>query len=644
MGKTILALKAAHDARVADEFNGGVAWINCELAPGREDCLRQMARVFFGDRMEQESIHDCERRVAEHLDHGAALVVFDNFETVSKDARIVQWLAGLRPPARALITTRNSPAGVNGRVIRIDELQAAEARELFLGRATRDGADLSGQEAAADAICAAVGRQPLAIELLAARAATAPLHRLLERVKKSADVIANTSDSADTDRHRTAKLCIEWSFKELSSPARELLRRLCVLPNGASIGAIKAVLGTDDWDEAADELVAVSVWRLSGRRWTIHPLVRDIALEQLGEDRAVLERLAARALARFIGAGAEATRRLAAEPAAIKGALDWCVAELPNVVAAAEFAFAAEDWASVSQIASSLFHLFQIRGHWSDAERLYTLALEAARRSGDRAGQAAALNHLGWVDRQQGRWSEAEAAHHEGLALWRALGDPRGEGNTLKHLGRMLQLRGRLDESAAVCRQALDLLQAAGDPIGEAKTLAYLGNIHRFQEHWDQAVQVYEQALAISRRIGDLYDEGEILRHLAQIHHRQGRPDLAKQALQRSLTIWRAFDDRYSEAVILDVLGAVLRDEGRWSESEAMLLQGLSVFREFRDRRKEGGALLNLAQLDAVRGAMASALDLGLRSVAVLEQTQDQWLLDRSRQFIATLTPPPGGP
>ncbi len=60
MGKTVLALKAAHGGRAEDEFTGGVAWINCELAPGRDDCLRQMARVFFGDRMEQEPIDDCE--------------------------------------------------------------------------------------------------------------------------------------------------------------------------------------------------------------------------------------------------------------------------------------------------------------------------------------------------------------------------------------------------------------------------------------------------------------------------------------------------------------------------------------------------------------------------------------------------------
>ena len=406
----------------------------------------------------------------------------------------------------------------------------------------------------------------------------------------------------------------------------------------AQAAVITAVTGTEAWDLGAEELVAASVWRLSGRRYTMHPLVRQIALEQLVTNRAEGELRAARELTNFICARGEEARRHAADPAALKGAIDWCETELRNLIAAADFAFAAEDWTAVSRLATALLTIFQIRGHWSDAERLYALSLAASRHSGDRAGEATALNQLGWVYRQQGRWSEAEAAHRESLSLWQAIGDHRGKGNTLKHLARMLQLRGRLDESSTVCEQALALLRAAGDPLGEAKTLAYLANIHRFQQRWEVAVEVYQQALAISRRIGDLYDEGEILRHLGQIYHHQVLYDQAKQALQRSLTIWRAFDDRHNEALILDLLGAILRDEGRWNESQAMLDQSLAVFREFRDRRNEGATMLNLARLDAARGNPASALDRGCQAVAMLEESQDEWLLSRAREFVSELT------
>jgi hypothetical protein len=55
--------------------------------------------------------------------------------------------------------------------------------------------------------------------------------------------------------------------------------------------------------------------------------------------------------------------------------------------------------------------------------------------------------------------------------------------------------------------------------------------------------------------------------------------------------------------------------------------------REFRDSRMEGKAMLNLAELDAVRGDIPAALDRGREAIAVLEDTQDEWLLERARLF-----------
>ena len=59
MGKTALAVKAARDAMAAGELPGGVAWINAELEPSLDECLRQAMRVFFGERTEQEPIEIC---------------------------------------------------------------------------------------------------------------------------------------------------------------------------------------------------------------------------------------------------------------------------------------------------------------------------------------------------------------------------------------------------------------------------------------------------------------------------------------------------------------------------------------------------------------------------------------------------------
>ncbi len=634
MGKTATALQVAHNARAAGELPGGVAWINSELVLSLDESLRQAAGVFFGDRMEQQTADECGRRVIEHLAHGDALVVFDNFETVAHDSQLICWLARVRPPTRILITTRELAPGLSGRVVAVPELCPDEAQRLFTERATRAGATMTAGEVAIEELCSAVGGQPLAIELLAARAAMVPLPRLIQRARKSLDVIAAASDPTRPDRHQSAQRCIELSVKELSSAARDLLRRICVFPAAVGPTVISAVVGGQDWDAGAEELVAASVWRLSADRYTMHPLVRQFAIQELAESRSEVERQAAQGLMRFVVSRAEQAPVRQDQPAAVKAAIDWCEAELRNLLAAADFAVAAEEWDSVIRFASALFGFFQIRGHWTDAEHLYTQSLSAARRAGPRSAEAHDLNRLGLIHRQLGRWALAEAAHRDSLVIWRELGDRRGEGNTLKHLAGMLQLRQSYDESAILCQQALERLREAEDKVGEAKTLIYLGNVHRLSGRDQAAVAVYEHALALSERIGDRYDEGAILRRLGQVFHQQGRGDEAKEAFARGLTIWRAFDDRHNEAVILDDLGALLRDQERWGEAEAMLKQSAIVFQKFGDRRKEGGSLLNLAKLHAARGEHETALDLGRQAARVLESTEDHWTLARAREFV----------
>jgi class 3 adenylate cyclase/tetratricopeptide (TPR) repeat protein len=637
MGKTALAVKAAYDAMRFGELPGGALWINAEVKPSLDECLRQAMRVFFGERTEQEPIDVCATRLYEHLDQEDALVLLDNFETVVHDQDLIRWLAGLPPKAKVLITTREIPPGLPGQVIAVEELSPAEAQALFTARALRAGAVTLGQESVVDRICAAVGCQPLAIELLAARAALAPLSRLLERVLKSPDVIDARQDPTRPDRHRNAISCIELSFKDLSAAAADLLRRMSVFPAGASGAIITAVMASQSWDDAAEELVAASVWRLSGRRYTMHPLVRQVALEELRQVRGELERRAALAVTQFICLRNSRAPVRQDPTAELKMVIDWVEAELSNLAAVASFAFAACEWECVLNLATAIFNFFQVRGHWTEAELLYAQALEAARHCGDRAGEARILNFLGLVYRQQGRWGEAETAHRNSLAIWREIGEKRGLGHTLKHLGRIVQLRQRYGESAVLCQQALELLREVADPLGEAKALAYLGNVYRFDGRYEEATAVYKQALEISRLIGDRYDEGGILRRLGQVHHVQGHHDQAKEDFQQSLTIWRSFDDRYNEAVILDNLGALFRDMARFSEAQTMLEQSLAFFRQCGDRRKQGTSLVNLAKLDAARGQRTAALDLGTQAVAIFEQTEDSWLLCRAREVLADL-------
>ena len=68
MGKTALAVKAAHDALAAGELPAALPGSTASSQPSLDECLRQSMRVFFGERTEQEPIDVCAVRLADHLE------------------------------------------------------------------------------------------------------------------------------------------------------------------------------------------------------------------------------------------------------------------------------------------------------------------------------------------------------------------------------------------------------------------------------------------------------------------------------------------------------------------------------------------------------------------------------------------------
>jgi class 3 adenylate cyclase/tetratricopeptide (TPR) repeat protein len=583
IGKTALVLLAAHAAHADGELPGGVAWLNCELQPSCDECLRQMAEVFFGDRMEGEHAERCQGRVMEHLQQCDALVIFDNFETTASDAALLRWLSQMRAPARALVTTREVPPGLRGQVVEIRELPRDEAVALFIERATAAGFDSTLDphlSPLVNDLCAAVGDQPLAIELLAARTTRLPLPRLLERVRRDLAVLDAQGDPTRPDRHQNMRACFSLSYETLSADARRFLLHLSVLPDGAGVEVITAVMETEDWDEAAEELVTASVWRFDGRRYHVHPLVRQFSSERLGSGRADAERHVTRAVTQLALMKGKLTERGVARSDLMVAALDWMEAEWRNLLACADVAFAAQDWVTVSDLSDALYHFFRVRGYYKDCENLYSRTLLARRALGDRMGEGKTLNQLGFAHWSQARGAEAEVCYRQSLTISREVGNRAGEAGTLNNLGLVYWSQGRWAQAEECYRQSLAIFQEVGDRVAEGPIFNNLGNVYYKQQRWTEAERCYRQSLARRREIGDRVGEGRTLNNL----------------------------------------GNVYANYQRWTEAEECYHQCLSIAREVGDRSDEGEALKDFAELRAAQGDLSAALELG-RQAVVLSQT-----------------------
>ncbi len=583
VGKTALALAAAHTKGV---FRDGIAWLNCELKFGRDESLRQIANVFFGDRMEREPINRCNDRVVKYLREHDALVVFDSFNAIAGDARLLRWLSDIRNFACILITTHVIPPDLQGEVIDVPPLPQDQAVAMLIKRASARGWSVSELQTI-EQLCNTVAGAPLAIELLAARIEK-PLLLLQALQKQIDDVIKKGANIPPWYKNILA--CFALSYDALTPPAQELLLRLAVLPNGADDELMTAFTPNGEWAPLAEELTKGFLCRATGGYYTMNPIIRRFAIEHAGSG--CVE--AARSVIRLAIGKLEKTEPNAVLPMVIVAALDWIEAEWRNLLACAEIAFAAGEWALVSDLSYHLFYFWTVRGYWSDAEYLYKQALAGTRASGDQRAEARSLHDLGVVYQAQGRWAEAETTAKQGLAIQQRIGDRYGEGYAMGQLADVYGLQGRWEEAEELYHQRLTIARELEDHLGEGRTLGSLGNVYRLHGRWTEAEQMYKECLRIKGALGDRLGVGYSLGDLGMVYEGEGRWPEAEATYLQSLEIIREFGNRFSEREILNNLSSVYRLQKRWKEAESTYQKAIAIQEELGDRLGFGTNLRNL--------------------------------------------------
>jgi len=637
MGKTTLALTCAHDALRAGEIPGGVVWVNCETGPSHDECLRQAASLFFGDRSESEPTAALAKRIAKHLVDNRGLIVLDNFETVAGDNELIRWIAEVRAPARILITTRVTPQGLAGQVISVMELTDDAAITLFYTLTKKAGLRVAPPRPTVTALCNWVGCQPLGIELLAARAVTVPITQLLKQLEtKGIGVLDARGDPTKPSRHQSSQACISLSFESVSVEAQTLLQALSVLPAAFNADLVAHVTGTEAWYDAADELINASLWRLVGDLYSVHPLVRQFALERLGNSRGEAERTAAVGVTKAIQSWREHSIQGTDAKTRMNEFLDWCSAHLPNIVAVIGYAKNHQQWQLLLDLAKATSMFWNVRGYWLVAEQLGDAALAAALNLGSVAEEAFAYGNLVFIYRHAGKYHEAEEVALRGEAACdRTTGCDALRMQIYAHLGKLHSVIGRqYDVATNFLEKSLVGYRVLGDRNGEVTALAYLAQNTKYKGDFPSAIRLFKEALPLARAVEDVHIEREILYQLGDTEMMAGRYAESEQHLQESLVLANLLNNKEAEARILSDQGYVALKTGDTARAHELLSVAIQIHRETGFRQREGRAMRRLAEVALARGDRAAASEIIQKTMALLEKTQSRKTIERAQRIM----------
>ncbi|MFF4361593.1 tetratricopeptide repeat protein [Streptomyces sp. NPDC001604] len=659
VGKTALALHAAHQARARGWFPGGTLFADLrgygDEPIGAAETADRMLRALGVKTRDLPPTSDGKIDAWRQKLAGLAaqdrplLVVLDN---VRFSAQVDALLPGT--PHRALLTSRHRLSAMPVRQIELKPLSAADAVALLDRFLPADGIEddrVTNQPEAALEIVQLCDFLPLALRIIGALLRDAPGRPLTAQARELADerkrLDALEYDGAESDgRPLAVRASFELSYRHLTPDARLAFRLLSAAP-GVDVSTASAAKLFDRGPAHARRLLAglarahlveqrvqggTDQEPADGERWSMHDLVRLFADEHGREDAAYDGRDAAmaRLLDHYLTTAQAADTHLQTTPGwplpddfTDRGqALEWLEAEQSNLVAAATAAPAHH--AAATGLVLALGTFFDLRRHTNDWLNLSTAAVGICREAGDRHNERAALDGLGRALIRAGRFKEAVDVFTAVLDLCRETGDRHVEAITLTNLGQALAFTEKIVDAVNVLTDAAALFEEVGDSLGEARVLGILGPIQINLGASKQAVGYLTEAVAYWREIGDRHAESVTLVNLGLAlagaqNFREG-----VKAHTDAAALFREHGDLHGEADALNNLGAALIQMRKFNEAADAVLSAARLSKEIGYPQCEAKALANFGQLLLRKRSFDKAVTPLTTAASLFRETGDR--------------------
>lgn len=604
VGKTSLAVHWAH--RAADRFPDGQLHVNLrgfdpsgpptspsQAVRGFLDALGVPSARVPADLAEQTGLY------RSLLAGRRMLLVLDN----ARDADQVRPLLPGTAGCMVLVTSRNQLSGLvaaeGARPVSLAMFTAVEARQLMTHR-LGDTAVARESRAVKDVV-ARCGGLPLALAIVAARAASSPALPLAALAAELAEGRDNLDAFSGDDAATDLRAVFSWSYRQLSDGGARMFRLLGLHPGpDVSLAAAASTAGLP-LRQARPLLAELTRAHLavehSPGRFLLHDLMRAYAAELVADHDPEPVRFLAlrRAYDHYLHTANSATlmvyphrHRIAILPcdehvtpeehADRDAAYAWFAAEHQVLLAVIRQAYELGCDGHTWQLAWTLITYFDRQGHWLDQAATQRTALDAALRSGDVTGQAHVYHGLGVSSTWLERYDEAQQHYDRAMALFAESGDAASQANTLLALTWLGERTTRYADAFAWAERAYRLHRTTGDRSGQAKALNTMGWFQTLLGDHAAAITVCTEALALHQEVGDLAGQWETWDSLGHAHHHLGDHEQAVIGFGNALELVRQTRDRYWEAVIADHLadahlarGEADTADGLWRDAVRIL-------------------------------------------------------------------------
>lgn len=516
-GKTSLARSIAD--QMTSDFPDGIYFVELASIRNPEHVLSEIIKTT--GTVETEDSLTIEALKSRFYDR-RSLLILDNFEQVLSAASYVDQILKSLPLLKILITSRLAIPIKSGQEVFIAPLSVPPATldvsaetlvsnpavSLFIIRASETSSNFkftNENSFEIAEICRRLDGLPLAIELAAARVRLLSPEEILVRLNESLNLLTG-GDRELSERQRTMRGAIEWSYELLDEGEKEIFRQLAVFEGGFTIAAAEYLAKSNDdaipkTVSTLDHLTSLlenNLLTRSGGRLKMLEVVREFASELLANsgENDQISRTHAKC---FIELAEESETQLLGESSInwlekleedndnLRGALEW---SLKNDVDGAK------------RLAAALRYFWSNRNHLSEGRKWLELVLESCDEENS-ITYLKILNGLGQFARYQNDLETARRVYEKSMAAGIEANQTAQVGVAYHGLAALAIKSGDFVEAKEFNEKELAIYRDLKDESGVAYALASLGDLALASGNASDGRPFIEESLEISRKLGN---------------------------------------------------------------------------------------------------------------------------------------------
>ncbi|MEU3855247.1 BTAD domain-containing putative transcriptional regulator [Streptomyces sp. NPDC029554] len=587
VGKTSFAVHWAH--RVANIFPDGHLYLDLRgfSADGQPKSAAEAVRVLL------ESLGVAAQRMPAHPDAQVALyrsiladrrllIVLDN----ARDAQQVRPLLAGGPSTLIIVTSRvqltGLIAGEGAHLIHLEVLSHEDALDMLEQRLGPQR--IRTERSAALDVIACCAQLPLAIAIVAARAAARPRFPLADLVRELRSSAGNLDSFDDQDPALDARSVFSWSYAALNEPAAHLFRLLALHPGSEmSIASVASLADVDV--RVARRLLrelceAALIAEIAPGRFAAHDLLLAYANELISAVEAAETQSARSRLISFYVSNAHAAadilnrnRSRIDVPPPLPGvisekfddyadAFSWSATEHPVLLEVIASAMHFDMHSEVWHLAHAMETYLQYSGRWHTWIRIQLLALAAAEKLDNSWMRALARLGLSKAHSTRGEHELAQSYTQAAMLEFRKIGNRHFEGQCYVSLGINAGGLGKHTEAVENYKVALGFFSETENPAFVATILNNTGNEYICLSDFEQAIRICEQAIPLWSKANDRYGLAHTWDCLGQAHHKMGHYGEATTAFKNAIDLFQKLGSDLFAATSLSQLGDVYASSG----------------------------------------------------------------------------------